>query len=390
MLGICSALHGISYQLLDMKKIAIFRPRWARNNTAFETQARMYHYLQTHYNLTVTIFADKENHFSYDGLEVIEIENKVKKGVWRKIRKMFGYALYNYTQVHLLENYDVIESSDPTLYEWTYTALTAAQRYGAHLTCGSSVTNVDDVVINLNRAQEAISFSDNIWCCTVKAKERFEKLGLIKSDDQRVCILGHALDTDLFRPIKKKLANGRINLLSVGHINTNKGHQIILPVISKLISEGINIEWDIIGYGDKEKELKQDIASLRLDAYVNFLGVIPNSSLPAYYANSDIFILHQLYQETFGLSLAESMACGTPVIASTVGGITTLVIDKKTGLLVEPNDTTNLKSSLRKLCIDKRMREKMGKAARAHILENYSLKTVAQRSLHAWGLENMI
>ena len=54
-------------------KIAIFRPLWARNNTAFEVQAKMYRYLQDNFPVSITIFADERNHFQFDGLNVISI-----------------------------------------------------------------------------------------------------------------------------------------------------------------------------------------------------------------------------------------------------------------------------------------------------------------------------
>ena len=120
-------------------KIAIFRPRWAKNNTAFEVQARLYVYLRKKYGLEITVFADKENRFQYEGLNVVDIERGAPRSLFSRFKQSTHRSEANYPQWKILNGYDVIETSDPTLYEYAWTAFKAARKFGSRLVCGSSV-----------------------------------------------------------------------------------------------------------------------------------------------------------------------------------------------------------------------------------------------------------
>ncbi|TKX83975.1 glycosyltransferase family 1 protein, partial [Halorubrum sp. SS5] len=93
-----------------------------------------------------------------------------------------------------------------------------------------------------------------------------------------------------------------------------------------------DVELLIAGTGRHEDRLRNLASELGVSNRVRFLGFVPDDELPALYASSDLFVLLSSY-EGYGLVLLESMACGTPVVASRAGGITT-VVDGKSGALV--------------------------------------------------------
>lgn len=373
-------------------KIAIFRPRWAKNNTAFEVQARLYVYLRKKYDLEITVFADKENRFQYEGLNVVNIERGAPGSLFSGFKQPAHNSEANYPQWKLLNGYDAIETSDPTLYEYAQTAFKAAGRFGSRLVCGSSVTLPDLVKTDLQQAKKIMDFAYKISCCTPKAQERFVKLGVLEKDSARVVILGHPIDLDLFRPTEHPKENDVTRIISVGRLDENKGHHVVLQAVDNLYRQGLKFEWDIFGKGNRGEYLKEEVSRLDLSSVVHFHGMVPNEKLPDYYRQSDIFVLHQFstpkWEEYFGVALAEAMACGVPVVSTNTGGIPYVVKVEETGYLVEPGDVESLKVALKNLVTDVELRKRVGEAGRKHVEENFAMDVVARRYLQLWGVNN--
>lgn len=111
---------------------------------------------------------------------------------------------------------------------------------------------------------------------------------------------------------------------------------------------------------------------------MTFAGQISHEFLPDYYAASDICVVPSLY-EPFGLVPIEAMACGTPVIASAVGGLKYTVIDGETGLLVPPQQDEKLASAIDHLISNPARRQTMGRAGHQRVLAHFSWKGVANQ-----------
>jgi len=86
-------------------------------------------------------------------------------------------------------------------------------------------------------------------------------------------------------------------------------------------------------------------------------------------------------REGFGVSCAEAMAFGRPVVASAVGGLLDLVRDGETGLLVPPRDPVALRAALDRLLADPALRAQLGAAARAHVAEYCAWDRVTERTI---------
>ena len=103
---------------------------------------------------------------------------------------------------------------------------------------------------------------------------------------------------------------------------------------------------------------------LGLDDMILFLGKRGQSTLPYYYAAAEVVVMPSHY-ESFGMVALEAMACGTPVIASRVGGLAHLIQDGETGFFVPAQDPETLAEKLRLVFVDNQLRAKMSaKAAR--------------------------
>jgi D-inositol-3-phosphate glycosyltransferase len=104
------------------------------------------------------------------------------------------------------------------------------------------------------------------------------------------------------------------------------------------------------------------VAALGLDARVRFLGAQPQERLRLFYAAADATVMPSYY-ESFGMVALEAMACGSPVVASRVGGLTTTVRDGVTGFLVPEGDAGALAERLAAVLADPRLRERLGREA---------------------------
>ena len=136
------------------------------------------------------------------------------------------------------------------------------------------------------------------------------------------------------------------------------------------------------------------LRSLASGRDVTFLGAVSESELVDRYRRALCVALPSVYESRFGSStpvpellgqtLLEAMACGTPVIATNVGGMPETVIDGVTGFVVPPGDPPAMRSRLERLGTDPALAEKLGQAAAEHVRRHFSWDGVVDRCLEAY------
>jgi D-inositol-3-phosphate glycosyltransferase len=206
--------------------------------------------------------------------------------------------------------------------------------------------------------------------------ERADLAWHCRADVGRVTVIPCGVDLELFRPGDAAGARARLGLggtrvlLFVGRLTPIKGLETLLRALAALRAEapGESLRLVVVG-GDKQEHWDSQSARVRrlagelgVEPWVDFRGPQPQDVLPDYYAAADLCIMPSRY-ESFGMVALEAMACGTPVIASRVGGLATTVQDGSTGVLVPEGDEGALARAIAELLADPGRRGALGRQA---------------------------
>jgi glycogen(starch) synthase len=113
---------------------------------------------------------------------------------------------------------------------------------------------------------------------------------------------------------------------------------------------------------------------------ISWLGHVPWHKLNEWYRQATVFIMPSYY-ETFGISVVEAMAFGLPVVATAAGGLSEVVEDGVTGILVPPGDSHAMAQAILSLLRDPDLRRRMGQAGRERVLTEFTVERVVQRTV---------
>ncbi|MBM3189515.1 MAG: glycosyltransferase family 1 protein [Chloroflexi bacterium] len=242
--------------------------------------------------------------------------------------------------------------------------------------------------------QEVMEAADRIVAAT--PLDRQQMLDLYAPDESKIVVIPCGVNLERFRPIERAAArkhlgleDGRELLLFVGRLDPVKGLDVLLEAMCELTrnlrpARAQDLSLAVIG-GDRESHLEALMSDLKclqeirqelgLEDLVVFIGSRAQEELPYYYSAALACVMPSLY-ESFGMVALEAMACGTPVIASRVGGLTFTVRDGETGFLVPEKDPKALAQKLELVVCNECLRARLGRRA-IEIARGYSWEIVA-------------
>ncbi|TDE35019.1 D-inositol-3-phosphate glycosyltransferase [Actinomadura sp. 6K520] len=223
--------------------------------------------------------------------------------------------------------------------------------------------------------EQVVASSDQLVANT--AKEARELADLYGADPARVATVSPGVDLSLFRPESPLLARGaglfphrtgparrRLGLprdayvlLFVGRIQPLKAPDVLLRAVARMISDDPALRAKLVvavvggpsGSGRCRPEGLQNLAAgLGISDVMRFEPPSPQSELADWYRAADVTVVPS-HSESFGLVAVESQACGTPVVASRVGGLCTAVADGESGVLISGHDPADYAAVLRRL-----------------------------------------
>ncbi|MGH8988162.1 MAG: glycosyltransferase [Acidimicrobiales bacterium] len=223
-----------------------------------------------------------------------------------------------------------------------------------------------------------IACSDAVLAsCSVEADQIVQLYG---ADPARISVVAPGVDHAYFGPGSRPQARralglppGGTVLLTVGRIQPLKGTDVAVRVLAALCAGGTTAPGApyrlvVVGgpsgpHGDEERaRLLRLVAELGVADHVALVPPQPHELLSTYYRAADVCLVPSR-SESFGLVALEAAACGTPVVASAVGGLTTLVDEGRTGFLVEPSDPEAFARGVRRIVADPLVAQRQSAAA---------------------------
>ncbi len=214
----------------------------------------------------------------------------------------------------------------------------------------------------------------------------------------KIDVIPCGTDVSTFRLISKAEARKQIGIgvkekvvLYVGRFDKRKGIETLVRATGELrahLEQGEEIDPEhlkllVVGGSDpheadgvERRRIEEIVTELDLTANTEFVGMVGHDRLALYYTAADVCVIPSHY-EPFGLVAIEAMACGTPVVASAVGGLKFTVISEETGLLVPPHDVSKFAQAIGRILTDDLWARKIRRQASTRVQQNFSWTGVA-------------
>ncbi len=230
--------------------------------------------------------------------------------------------------------------------------------------------------------------ADRILANSEFTRDELLKLGVAA---ERVKLIYPGVDVGIFRPglpvedlrASLGLDDTQRLVLSVGRLARRKSFDQVVRALTRLVEEGVDVHYAIIGIGEDESYLKQLAEETGVSDRVHLLGHVSMEDLPRWYCAADLFAMPNRNvdndTEGFGKVYIEAAACGRPAIAGLVGGTGAAVLDGITGLQVDGASLEAVTNGLRRLLSDAELARRLGEQGRKRAVESFSWEQVAQQ-----------
>jgi len=225
---------------------------------------------------------------------------------------------------------------------------------------------------------------------TVVSKALRDEMRKISTSSTCLQIIPMGVDSSEFNPLKKDLSIRRkygiddLFLLYVGRLSEKKGVTYLVDAMPAVLRRHPDAQLLIIGRGELENKLREQVKILSMDAQVYFTGSVPNTELPAYYATADIFIGPSIETtdgdtEGFGLTFVEASMSGCLVIGAKIGGIRDIIEHGVSGFLVPEKDSQAIADCITHILENRMEADDIRERGRLNCIEQYDWKVITKR-----------
>jgi len=229
--------------------------------------------------------------------------------------------------------------------------------------------------------------SDRIIAVSESAKK--DILDFVPIDDQKISVIHHGVQ-ERFAPVKEEERLARIRskyrlpedfILYLGVIEPRKNLEgLVEAYIGQNLAERINLVL-AGGLGWDYSSLLVKITNCKVKEAIHMPGYIDEADLPALYSAARVFVYPSFY-EGFGLPVLEAMACGTPVITSSVSSLPEVAGDA--AILVDPNNVNALAATLQRVVTDRELREELSLRGLKRV-KHFTWDETARKTLDVYG-----
>ncbi len=248
-----------------------------------------------------------------------------------------------------------------------------------------------------HRIAEEKRIFENVVAQTVTTDLQRAKIRqLYGFDADNIVTIPPGVDVEMFRPRAPDEPEADLGiadpyLFCLSRIDSGKGHDLLLRAFARLLDDVPDATL-VIGGGSQNPEERERsvLASMQaiidetgIGERVEIVGYVPDDLLVAYYRQARVFVLPSLF-EPFGMTALEAMSCGTPVVASRLGGIQGVIDSERNGLLVDPSDRDEFATALLRILRDPALANRLGDAGRETVRKEYSWEAIAERHLSVY------
>ncbi len=248
-------------------------------------------------------------------------------------------------------------------------------------------------LLRIAAEHEVVEGADCVVAATpLEAEDLLEHYG---ADPARLCTSPPGVDHRLFRPGDQARARSALGwpagaevVLFVGRIQPLKGVDVAVEAFARVAERRPRAHLVLLGgpsgpNGDRELgALRSRLRSRSLEERVTMICAVPHVDLPAYYQAADVLVAPSR-SESFGLVAAEAQACGLAVVAARIGGLTHVVADGESGLLVDGWDPSCYADAIEQLLADPQLRERLSRQA-VEWSERFSWESTVHRFLELY------
>jgi glycosyltransferase involved in cell wall biosynthesis len=356
---------------------ATFPPYWAGTGNVAYHNARLLH--ESGYDVTVFTAKTERSH---------ELTHPFKVEYLPVVFRL-GNAPFTPSLISRLRGFDLIHLHYPYIFG-AELALLAARLYNIPLVLTyhnqlQETQPIKKVLFNLyNTLAEPVLLhgAKKVFAVT---QGHFASLHPKLAASARVRELSNGVDTAQFKPqanrVREELGVTRDKpvALFVGALDQAHRFKNVDGLLRAFANLNLDAELWIMGDGDLRPSLETLAKELGLGERVRFLGKRSPSDLPPFYTAANVLVLPSTSVESFGLVLIEAMACATPVIASALPGVKSLVRDHVDGCLVVPGNLEALTKGLTHMLANPERSQKMGKAGYEKVRHFYDWKVIGER-----------
>lgn len=190
------------------------------------------------------------------------------------------------------------------------------------------------------------NLSKRIWRdaeAVIANSEGLRALALESAPNQEIGVIPNGVDTESFKPLESNGKEG-LKIVCVARLTARKRLNLLIEAIGRINDPSVTLT--LAGKGDREDDLKAQVAKLDLSDRVLFLGMVAHDDLPEVYRTHDLFVLPSV-NEGMSNTVLEAMASGLPVVMTHTGGAEELVEDGKNGQLIEKDSVDSIVGSIR-------------------------------------------
>jgi glycogen(starch) synthase len=231
--------------------------------------------------------------------------------------------------------------------------------------------------------------ADQLITCSAYMRDHVSDIYAI--EEERIAVIPNGIDPADLRPLdesERASLRGRFAepheklVLLVGRLVYEKGFQIALEAMPRVIKDVGDVRFLVAGAGTHEQQLRAQATKLGLDSHGTFLGWIGDDVLHSLYRISDLTVVPSIY-EPFGLVALEAMACGCPCLVADTGGLREVVPHDEVGLRFRSRDPASLARVAARVLTDDELGRRIVAEAHEHV-RDFDWADVAERTLEVY------